>query len=117
MNAFFVPQLGSMVATMNGMVTQLHLQADHPGDYYGESAQFSGDGFSDMHFTMHAVPPDRFAQWIESVRSKSSPLDSAAYQALARESSGNAPAQYGTVEPGLFDRIVSGEARHRKPGG
>ena len=33
MNAFFVPQLGSMVATMNGMETQLYLQADRPGDY------------------------------------------------------------------------------------
>ena len=32
MNNFFVPQLGSMIATMNGMVTQLHLQADHAGE-------------------------------------------------------------------------------------
>ena len=33
MNMFFVPQLGSMIATMNGMVTQLHLKADHAGSY------------------------------------------------------------------------------------
>lgn len=113
MNAFFVPQLGSMVATMNGMVTQLHLQADRPGDYYGESAQFSGDGFSDMHFTLHAVPPERFAQWIASVRSTSKPLDRAAYQALARAGSANAPTGYGSVQPDLFEQIVSGEARPR----
>jgi hypothetical protein len=41
MNNFFVPQLGSMIATMNGMVTQLHLKADHPGDYLGLSAHNS----------------------------------------------------------------------------
>ena len=46
MNMFFVPQLGSMVATMNGMVTQLWLQADQTGELYGQSSQFSGDGFS-----------------------------------------------------------------------
>ena len=33
MNMFFVPQLGSMIATMNGMVTQLHLQADQAGEF------------------------------------------------------------------------------------
>ncbi len=35
MNMFFVPQLGSMIATMNGMVTQLHLKADHPASISG----------------------------------------------------------------------------------
>ena len=59
MNMFFVPQLGSMIDTMNGMVTQLHLQADQPGEYYGQSAQFSGDGFSDMNFMVRAVPARR----------------------------------------------------------
>ncbi|MGT2466378.1 hypothetical protein ACVOMV_17170 [Mesorhizobium atlanticum] len=34
MNTFFVPQLGSMVYVMNGMQTELHLQADHEGDYF-----------------------------------------------------------------------------------
>src|SRR4051812_2326242 len=38
MNAFFVPQLGSMIYAMNGMTTQLHLQADRPGDFYGRSS-------------------------------------------------------------------------------
>ncbi len=30
MNAFFIPQLGSMIYTMNGMTTRLNLQADSP---------------------------------------------------------------------------------------
>ena len=37
MNAFFVPQLGSMIYTMNGMATQLNLQADAPGTFAGLS--------------------------------------------------------------------------------
>ena len=33
MNAFFIPQLGSMIYTMNGMTTQLNLRADAPGTF------------------------------------------------------------------------------------
>ena len=50
MNSFFIPQLGSQIYTMPGMTTQLNLLADQPGTYDGLSAQFSGDGFSDMRF-------------------------------------------------------------------
>jgi cytochrome o ubiquinol oxidase subunit II len=107
MNQFFVPQLGSMIATMNGMVTQLHLQADHPGDYYGQSAQFSGDGFSDMHFTMRAVSADEFAQWLDGARSAQSVLNRSAYTALLQESQNVRPFTYRTVEAGLFDAIVT----------
>ena len=35
MNVFFVPQLGSEIYAMNGMVTELNLQADRPGTFPG----------------------------------------------------------------------------------
>ena len=66
MSAFFVPQLGSMIYTMNGMTTQLNLRADAPGTFLGEASHFSGDGFSDMHFDVKATPADQFATWIEA---------------------------------------------------
>src|SRR5262249_2705694 len=50
MNSFFVPQLGSQIYAMGGMVTHLNLLADKSGEYPGISAMFSGDGFSDMRF-------------------------------------------------------------------
>src|SRR6201995_1000453 len=37
MNSFFVPQLGSQIYTMAGMVTRLHLQAGHLGTFRGLS--------------------------------------------------------------------------------
>src|SRR5712692_3731946 len=55
MPSFFVPQLGGQIYTMAGMVTRLHLQADHPGTYRGLSANYSGEGFADMRFTVNAV--------------------------------------------------------------
>src|SRR5262249_18358978 len=57
MTAFFIPRLGSMIYTMNGMVTPLNLRADRPGVFQGEASHFSGDGFSDMRFETDAVTP------------------------------------------------------------
>src|ERR1700751_1362197 len=79
MNMFFVPALGTMIATMNGMVTQLYLQADRPGEFYGPSGQFSGAGFSGMHFTVRALPTDEFTQWLDAARNAGSTLDRNGY--------------------------------------
>src|ERR1700692_4156318 len=64
MNGFFIPQVGSMIYTMNGMATRLNLRADRPGTFGGLSAHFSGDGFSDMHFAVHVVPSVEFSKWV-----------------------------------------------------
>src|SRR5882757_8553886 len=111
MNSFFVPQLGSQIYTMAGMVTRLHLQADHPGTYPGLSAQFSGDGFSDMRFNVEAVPAENFAQWVEATRSAGPELDAQAYANLAKPSKALAPFTYRAVAPGLFNGILSAGMR------
>jgi cytochrome o ubiquinol oxidase subunit 2 len=106
MNTFFVPQLGGMIYTMNGMADDLYLQADRPGVFYGQSAHFSGDGFSDMHFDVHAVPPAQFAAWADQTRQAGPTLDDAAYAVLARQSANVAPFTYRGVSADLFERIV-----------
>src|SRR5271168_1305095 len=60
MNSFFVPQLGSQIYAMPNMVTRLNLQADQPGTFEGLSAQFSGDGFSDMRFDVMSTGSEAF---------------------------------------------------------
>jgi cytochrome o ubiquinol oxidase subunit II len=107
MNMFFVPQLGSMIATMNGMVTQLHLAADKPGEFYGQSAQYSGGGFSDMNFMVRAVPQDAFAQWVTTARQTGSALDRTSYLALCQQSKNVTPFTYRSVDASLFNAIVS----------
>jgi cytochrome o ubiquinol oxidase subunit II len=109
MNQFFVPQLGSMIATMNGMQTQLFLQADHPGNYYGLSAQYSGDGFSGMHFTVRAVTQSDFQQWITATQKSGSVLDRNGYFDLLRESCDVQPFTYRSADPTLFAAVVKRE--------
>ena len=107
LNAFFIPQLGSMIYTMNGMATELNLHADSPGTFRGISGHYSGEGFSDMHFEVRALPADQFGAWADSTRAAGEALDTASYIALAKQSVNIAPTTYRSVEDGLFRKIVS----------
>jgi cytochrome o ubiquinol oxidase subunit 2 len=107
MNAFFVPQLGSMIYTMNGMRTQLNLRADAPGRFLGLSSHYSGDGFSGMHFDVRALPPAQFAAWIDATRSTGPILDAGSYAALARQSMNASPFTFRAADPELFQQIVT----------
>jgi cytochrome o ubiquinol oxidase subunit II len=107
MNSFFIPQLGSQIYTMAGMTTHLNLQADEPGSYQGLSAQFSGDGFSDMRFELEAVSENDFQGWVAAARAKGGTLDGSTFPALARPTHAKAVVTYGAVSPGLFEAIAA----------
>jgi cytochrome o ubiquinol oxidase subunit II len=107
MNSFWVPQLGGQIYTMAGMTTRLQLQADHPGTYRGLSANFSGEGFADMRFTVDALPPEMFAQWLNTTRSAGPVLNAQTYAELAKPSSAVVPFTYRSVTPNLFDSVSS----------
>jgi cytochrome o ubiquinol oxidase subunit 2 len=107
MNTFFVPQLGSMIYTMNGMTTELYLQADEPGTYRGLSGHFSGDGFSDMHFEVRALQADDFAAWLAATRKGARSLDADRYTALARQSASVPASTFAKVEDNLFTKVVN----------
>jgi cytochrome o ubiquinol oxidase subunit 2 len=107
MNTFFVPQLGSMIYTMNGMATQLYLQADAPGTFRGISGHYSGEGFSDMHFDVRALDAEQYAHWVNATRDAGPTLDGAAYTALAKQSINVPPSTYASVDRDLFKRVLS----------
>ncbi len=114
MNSFFVPELGSQIYTMPHMTTQLNLRADQAGTYKGLSAQFSGDGFSDMRFDVAALPADQFTAWVGNAKAQGRTLDPAAYAALAQPSKAVAPATYAPVAEGLFETISTDHASRQE---
>jgi cytochrome o ubiquinol oxidase subunit II len=107
MNSFFVPQLGSQIYTMGGMTTHLNLLADKPGEFPGFSANYSGEGFSDMRFIVKSVSATDFNAWLQQVRGSGSALDDAGYAALAKPSKAVPPATYRSVAPNLFEHIIN----------
>jgi cytochrome o ubiquinol oxidase subunit 2 len=107
MNSFFIPQLGSQIYAMAGMQTQLHLIADHAGDYAGISANFSGKGFSDMKFRALAVTPAQFDTWVENVKASPRRLDMNEYNSVAQPSEKEPVGYFSTVDPKVFTNIIA----------
>lgn len=107
MNSFFIPQLGGQIYAMAGMQTQLHLLANQAGDYAGESANFSGQGFSDMKFRAIATSPEQFKAWVAKVRASSTQLDMDRYHTISQPSEKQPVAYFSTVDPKLFHNIIA----------
>jgi len=107
LNAFFIPQLGSMIYTMNGMTTQLHLRADKTGRYQGLSAHFSGDGFPNMVFDVDVVSPADFSAW--AARAAVSPLvlNADTYKAMTMPTMDSSRITYRLDDPTLFHAIAT----------
>jgi cytochrome o ubiquinol oxidase subunit 2 len=107
MTAFFIPQFGSMIYTMNGMVTRLELRADNEGTYQGLAAHFSGDGFPDMLFDVHVVSQLAFPDWVASTSRTDRVLNADSYWKLAQQSVETASPTYRLEDPELFQAIAT----------
>ena len=105
MNSFFVPQLGSQIYAMPNMVTRLNLEADQPGTFEGLSAQFSGDGFSDMRFDLVSTEAEAFKDWVSKTKAQGGVLDAKAFEQLDRPAKADGTQTYAQVSEGLFDQI------------
>jgi cytochrome o ubiquinol oxidase subunit II len=107
MNSFFIPQLGGQIYAMAGMQTRLHLIADEAGDYAGESANFSGKGFSDMKFRAIASSPEEFNAWVAKVRASSDRLDMDRYHTMSAPTEKEPVRYFSSVDPRLFHNIIA----------
>src|ERR1700689_1488727 len=106
MTAFFVPQLGSMIYTMNRMRTQLSPTADNPGVFRGLATQIAGDGFADMHFEVEAKSSQDFYAWLAQARGSGPALTRESYIELSKQSVVPEPFTFQTVSDGLFEKIL-----------
>lgn len=84
MNAFWIPELGGMKYTMDGMIMDLYLQADKPGSYIGRSANFSGEGFTDMEFELEAKTKEKYDKWVKEVKETAKPLTEEKYNEIIK---------------------------------
>ena len=107
MNSFFVPALAGQIYAMPGMETQLHAVINHPGEYEGFSANYSGAGFSDMRFRFHGYAPADYAAWVAKVRASGGELDRKTYLRLDQPSVREPVRHYATVAADLYDAILN----------
>ena len=62
-HSFWVPRLGGKLDMLPGRTNVLRLQADEPGTYHGQCAEFCGTDHAHMKFTVHAHAAEDFAAW------------------------------------------------------
>jgi cytochrome o ubiquinol oxidase subunit 2 len=107
MNSFYVPALAGQIYAMPGMQTELNAVINNAGDYQGFSANYSGAGFSGMHFAFHAMDRHGFDTWVADVKAGSEQLNRDGYLQLARPSENEPPRRYASADSGLFDAILN----------
>jgi cytochrome c oxidase subunit 2 len=62
-HSFWVPSLHGKLDAIPGQVNSLILEADQPGAYGGQCAEYCGEQHAHMRFLVVAEPPDTFAAW------------------------------------------------------
>lgn len=107
MNSFYIPALAGQIYTMPGMETVLHAVLNKPGVYEGFSANYSGDGFSQMRFKYHGVTADEFHKWVETAKADDKVLNRAVYLELDKPSQQVPARDYGKVDTELFNAVVN----------
>jgi cytochrome o ubiquinol oxidase subunit 2 len=113
MNAIFIPGLAGQIYAMTGMCTQMSVMADKAGVYRGLSTQFSGDGFSDMHFKVVAVDRGGFDRWVENLRGAGRNLDKGAFEQLIALRATTQTSYFSSADGDLFDYALQ---RGTRPG-
>ena len=106
MTSFFIPQLGSQMYAMPGMVTHLNLLASETGTYQGQNQEFSGDGYVTMHFPVKVETKEAFDVWVRDAKAGNNALDTPLYAAMSSPQINYPAASFSSVEPGLFDHLV-----------
>jgi cytochrome o ubiquinol oxidase subunit 2 len=107
MNSFFVPALAGQIYAMPAMQTELHAVINQSGDYEGFSANYSGAGFSGMHFRFRGMPQADFDGWIKKAKTSGTKLGRDEYQLLAKPSEREPVRRYAQVDPKLYGAILN----------
>ena len=107
MQSLMIPSLAGQIYAMAGMRTQLNLVANRQGRFLGENTQYNGEGFQKQSFPADVMSPARFQEWAAQVRATAPPLDAARYAQLTRRAAQDKPLAFGSVEPGLFAKVIN----------
>jgi cytochrome c oxidase subunit II len=72
-HSFWVPQLGPKMDMIPGRTNELVIEADEPGRYRGQCAEFCGLQHANMIFWVEALAPRDYELWVEREASPATP--------------------------------------------
>lgn len=107
MTSFYVPALSGQIYAMPGMRTELNAILYRTGQFEGFNSNYSGNGFSGMHFKVYGYTNAAFREWVQKVGSSSKSLNEVEYRQLDHPSE-NVPVMYfSKTSHKLFHKIVN----------
>jgi cytochrome c oxidase subunit II len=71
-HSFWVPALAGKLDMIPGRTNRLRVQADRPGEFRGQCAEYCGGPHAFMAFFVVALPPDDFEKWAAKQRAPAS---------------------------------------------
>ncbi|WP_024516108.1 ubiquinol oxidase subunit II [Bradyrhizobium sp. Tv2a-2] len=107
MNSFYVPALAGQIYAMPGMETSLHAVVNKEGTYKGFSANYSGAGFSGMHFAFEGLTDEGFDAWIARAKASGNTLGRSDYLELERPSENVPVRRYASVDREIFNAVLN----------
>jgi len=107
MSSFWIPNLGSQVYAMNGMTSQLKLEADGVGEYRGTNTNINGEGYAKMQFTARSTSQSDFDRWSNIIATSGNSLDWATYETVAKPSSDMPVTYYAARDTTVFDKVLA----------
>jgi cytochrome o ubiquinol oxidase subunit II len=107
MNAFYVPAMAGMVYAMPGMQTKLNAVMNRTGQYEGISANYSGEGFSDMKFRFLSLSDADFGAWVEGNRKGGEALSRSRYMELDKPTHKEPVRRFAKVDDELYHAILN----------
>ena len=107
MNSFYIPALAGQIYAMPGMETSLHAVINREGTYKGFSANYSGAGFSGMHFAFEGLSSNGFDAWIAKAKASGNTLGRKDYLELERPSENVPVRRYASIDGDLFKAVLN----------
>ena len=63
-HSFWLPRLAGKTDLIPGQTNNMWIQADEPGMYWGQCAEFCGDSHAFMLFRVRAIPQEEYDTWL-----------------------------------------------------
>jgi len=107
-HSFWVPKLGGKVDMIPNRANYLWLQADQPGYFWGQCAEYCGDSHAVMRFRVIALGPKEFNEWLDSQLAAArsvAPRTAATAAPKAQFASLRKPDSFKTNEAGITDKF------------
>lgn len=80
-HSFWVPKLAGKVDMIPNRGNHLWLQADEPGYFWGQCAEYCGESHAVMRFRVIALAEDDFAAWVENQKKPARTVEATAPRA------------------------------------